>query len=353
MSKSFAQKLTDAGLQTFAPIDSFYGIGSNKALAKDVGTVLKRYLEFTIAETYEQVIPVPWTNSVIATDFDLSLLAIGKDRMQAYQTSFRGSFGKTLENYNDSTDRPTIDVGRASRSFSALRADAAIYWDMAQLESERVMIQAGMLEQTSLAAKLQATRKVAEQDQHDLALYGLMPEGVTGFQGLLNIEGAAAVSLPTDILLPATTVDAIYSALITQIIAFETANRRSAATAVLVMPNSSKLALNRDNDLGVSLTALLTDSNRPIRVGSIQYVEELEANNLEDKGILAPGTNKSRAILAFMDSNSVKRKIHPLNFMPPFTQNDFLYKQICYYGQTELIVPDPTVITYLDFNKAA
>lgn len=353
MKTSFSDRLAAAGLQTFAPLGNFHGIGSDKKLAKDVGTVLQRYLEFTIAETYQQQVPIPWTNSVVSTDFDLSLLAVGRDRMFAYQTSYRGSFGKTLENYNDSTDRPTIDVGRANRSFSALRADAAIYWDTAQLESERVMIQAGMLDQTSLAAKLLATRKIAEQDQHELALYGLAPEGVTGFQGLLNVDGAVTVNLTTDILLPSTTYDAIYTELVNQIITFENANRRSASEATLVMPTEAKIALNRDNDLAVTLSEKLTDPNRPIRVGSIVYVDELSAANLEEKGILAPATDKSRAVLAFMDAGSVRRKIHPLNFLAPFTQNDFLYKQICYYGQTELIIPDTTVITYLDFNKAA
>lgn len=347
VSREILNKLLRYDSNTFDPL-------ANPHLMKDATDILGRYVLEVIAGVYRQQFPPLWTanNAIIPTTYDLNLIAIGTDTMLAFQNSIRGKFGKTVAGYVDATDIPTIKAQRAQEKFSALMAASSITWDMMQTIRENALIQVGMLEQTSVQLEIEGARLLAEQDQHYTALFGLAPDGHETFKGLLNLNGATETELAIDIYDLETTGDQIYDTFANALVEFKIRTRLDIHQCILILPTRAMVPFNRETStqpVTPTVYQKLTDSNYPIRVKEIYFQDELESPILEENNVSPDGTDKDKGVLYLPDARQLKRKIYPLTYLNDFTKEDMKFSKICYYGQTELVVPEPYHFEYFNF----
>lgn len=328
---------------------------NNHELRADTAISQEIYLRQSIARVYEQKLPIAWTNipGVIPTTGELSLAAVGINTIEALQESVRGGFGYTVDGLLDPSNIPVITTSLGNMFGSAFFASASVVWNMLGLERDRHLIQMGRKRQSKLQADLMGMRKIAEQEQHLIALVGLANKGVTNIKGLFNLAATTKL-LATNIMLPATTPIAVYDALISEIYDHFDRTQQDPRDLVLLMPRSFAKVANKSLDTTtqqVSVHSKLTDSNQPISVKEIRYVPELEATFLENNKVKPAATNQSRGVLYKPDVDVLFRDVYPLSMLPAHTEQTFNYHQVGYYGATEIIAPETDLITYLDFAK--
>jgi hypothetical protein len=324
-------------------------------LRADTATSQEIYLRQAIAKVYEQQLPIAWTNNptLIPTNGELSLAAVGVNTIEMLQTSFRGQFGFTVDGQVDPSNIPVITSSIGNTFGSAYMAAASVIWNMLGLERDRHLVQMGRKRETKLQSDLYGLRKIAEQEQHLAAMIGLAHKGSTNIKGLFNL-GATTKTLTTNIMAVATTPADVYNALVAEIYDHSARTQQEPRDLVLIAPRSFRQVANKSVDSSTQLTSIhakLTDPNQPISVMEIVYVPELEFTFLEANKLKTVGANQNRAVIYKPHVDVLFRDVYPLSLLPAFTEQTFNYHQVGYYGATEVIAPEPDAITYLDFAK--
>lgn len=310
------------------------------------GKFLSRELEQHDPTFYETVYPEYWgaegKHHPAIGDLDIGTRGIVASRLDMV--------GEGVLYDGTSTDIPLADFGIEEAEYNTRIVISGAEWTLFDLEAQRKANTSALLPSRDIIqTKVEAMRMAIDRRMHRLVW-----AGDRDMQGLFNHADIEIKTISTDLysLSPAD----LYDFFLDEITDFQDDSELTAEVTDIKVPLKLKRALlkrflqNGDRNP----FALLTSQAEGIAVRSLEVVNELKADLLEEYGVNPPGTGYDRIMIGELNNpRAIRRQFYSINRTEAREVDGMRWRVFGFAGTSEVQVRQPFRLRFLDIPRAA